>query len=96
MKKYIVIEIGCLECGVSTQIAGVFDTEKEANDKAQRLGDWREGGQRTNNKKEYYQLYYKHYYKSDTYLKARAGYVLKAKEKRRALRELLKENSITP
>lgn len=45
MKKYIVIEIGCLECGVSTQIAGVFDTEKEANDKAQRLGDWREGGQ---------------------------------------------------
>jgi hypothetical protein len=51
------------------------------------------GGQRTNNKKEYYQLYYKLYYKSETYLKAREGYVLKAKEKRRALRDLLKEKA---
>ena len=45
---WIVVNIGCIECGVSTQIVGVFDSEEKANaivsDLSQRFS-WREGGQ---------------------------------------------------
>jgi hypothetical protein len=45
---WIVVNIGCIECGVSSNIVGVFSDEAEANAIAERLGDaysWREGGQ---------------------------------------------------
>lgn len=45
---WIVVNIGCIECGVSTDIVGVF-TEKEAADAvAEKCDDkysWRENGQ---------------------------------------------------
>lgn len=48
MKKYIVVNIGCIECGVSSNIVGVFDDDIKANEIAAKLNDthsWREGGQ---------------------------------------------------
>lgn len=48
MKKYIVVNIGCIECGVSSNIVGVFDDDIKANEIASKLNDthgWREGGQ---------------------------------------------------
>lgn len=48
MKKYIVVNIGCIECGVSSNIVGVFDSDIKANEIAAKLNDthrWREGGQ---------------------------------------------------
>jgi hypothetical protein len=48
MKKYIVVNIGCIECGVSSNIVGVFDDEQKANKIAEEYGTtfgWREGGQ---------------------------------------------------
>ena len=46
--KYILVNIGCIECGVSSNIVGVFDyleiaenVKKECYEKY----DWREGGQ---------------------------------------------------
>lgn len=45
---WIVVNIGCIECGVSSQIVGVFDDEAVANDTASRMYkefNWREGGQ---------------------------------------------------
>ena len=45
---YIVVNIGCIECGVSSNIVGIFNTEREAKIVAnlcyEKL-DWREGGQ---------------------------------------------------
>lgn len=46
--SWIVVNIGCIECGVSTQIVGVFDDEEYANtlaDKLHKSHSWREGGQ---------------------------------------------------
>ncbi len=46
--KYILVNIGCIECGVSTQIVGVFYEKKDAEDLCNILlekGDWRQGGQ---------------------------------------------------
>lgn len=46
--SWVVIEIGCLECGVSSAIAGHYATEEEAIAQALRMQDefyWREGGQ---------------------------------------------------
>jgi len=46
MKKYVVINIGCIECGVSSNIVGVFDNEEKANLVAKKCDDkfsWREG-----------------------------------------------------
>lgn len=45
MKRYIVVEVGCIECGVSTQIAGVYKTRKQAEAHAKILPTWRDGGQ---------------------------------------------------
>lgn len=48
MNAWIVVNIGCIECGVSSDIVGVFDSFE----KAQQIADycdehfnWREGGQ---------------------------------------------------
>ena len=46
--KYIVVNIGCIECGVSTNIVGVFDNKEKAESIAKQCDDkfsWREGGQ---------------------------------------------------
>lgn len=48
MSQYIVVNIGCIECGVSSNIVGVFSSKPFADDVAKRLNDthaWREGGQ---------------------------------------------------
>lgn len=45
---WIVVNIGCIECGVSSNIVGVFDDESKANKIAAELDEklnWREGGQ---------------------------------------------------
>jgi hypothetical protein len=45
---WIVVNIGCIECGVSSNIVGVFDNEGVAQKIADGLDDklsWREGGQ---------------------------------------------------
>lgn len=46
--KWIVVNIGCIECGVSSNIVGVFDNEDKANEIADKFDDkfnWRQGGQ---------------------------------------------------
>ncbi len=45
---YIVVNIGCIECGVSSDIVGVFNDIIKAREIAKNLGrthNWREGGQ---------------------------------------------------
>lgn len=45
---YLVFNVGCIECGVSSDVVGVYDSRAEADHVAERLGDclhWREGGQ---------------------------------------------------
>ena len=45
---FLVMNIGCIECGVSSQIVGVFKTKKIADDVAEKCEGkyaWREGGQ---------------------------------------------------
>ncbi len=45
---WIVMNIGCIECGVSSNVVGTFDDIDEAKKVAARLGEelsWREGGQ---------------------------------------------------
>ena len=47
-KKYIVVNIGCIECGVSSNVVGVFADKKRADDVADACSEiysWREGGQ---------------------------------------------------
>lgn len=49
MKRYIVIDIGCIECGISSKAIGSYKTQEEA-DKAcenvtEQTGNWRDGGQ---------------------------------------------------
>lgn len=47
-KKYIVVNIGCIECGVSSGIVGIFADEKRARDVAEACCNkysWREGGE---------------------------------------------------
>ncbi len=46
--RYIVVNIGCIECGVSSNIVGIFDSKDRADTIAAQLDDthaWREGGQ---------------------------------------------------
>ncbi len=48
MSRYLVMNIGCIECGVSSDVVGVYDSEDEANRVSQVCSDklsWREGGQ---------------------------------------------------
>ena len=45
---WIVVNIGCIECGVSSNIVGVFDSQEKAEQVAEKCGEkynWREGGQ---------------------------------------------------
>ena len=45
---YIVVNIGCIECGVSSNIVGVFSDENNAKAIAEQCEKdfyWREGGQ---------------------------------------------------
>ncbi len=48
MSGWIVVNIGCIECGVSSDIVGIYATEADAEKVAEacraKLG-WREGGQ---------------------------------------------------
>ncbi|OPZ24588.1 MAG: hypothetical protein BWZ03_00063 [bacterium ADurb.BinA186] len=48
--KYVVVNIGCIECGVSSDIVGCFETKEEAESTSQKLNEnkdarWRNGGQ---------------------------------------------------
>ena len=46
--KYIVVNIGCIECGVSTNIVGVFDDKKKAESivaQCDKKYNWRESGE---------------------------------------------------
>ena len=46
--KYIVVNIGCIECGVTTNIVGVFDKKEKAElivAQCEEKYDWREGGE---------------------------------------------------
>lgn len=45
---WLVFNIGCIECGVSSNVVAVYPTEHEANTVAEKLNEvhaWREGGQ---------------------------------------------------
>jgi hypothetical protein len=45
---WIVVNIGCIECGVSSNLVGVFETEQQADeivDKLENEASWRQGGQ---------------------------------------------------
>ena len=56
MDEFIVVNIGCIECGVSSNIVGVFDSENKAIEIARVLGKenkWREDG---DNKYQVYKL----------------------------------------
>ena len=47
-KRWIVVNVGCIECGVSTNIVGVFTDKEQANNIASEFSDkfnWRQGGQ---------------------------------------------------
>ena len=48
IKRWLVFNVGCLECGVSSNVVGTYDTVQEANavaDKCLEALQWREGGQ---------------------------------------------------
>lgn len=45
---FIVVNVGCIECGVSSNIVGVFEQKVVADsiaDTLQKTHSWREGGQ---------------------------------------------------
>jgi len=45
---WIVVNIGCIECGVSSNIVGVFSSKEKAQEIADKCDgefSWREGGQ---------------------------------------------------
>lgn len=45
---WIVMNIGCIECGVSSELVGLYDSEQAADIVAIRLNgthSWRQGGQ---------------------------------------------------
>lgn len=47
-KRFLLFNIGCIECGVSSAVVGVFEAREEAEQIAERLRhthSWREGGQ---------------------------------------------------
>lgn len=72
---WVVVNIGCIECGVSSAIVGVFDAEEDARAVCDRLGSveamtWREGGQ---NAYEAFPLPEKRNEAAEDYLDALAG-----------------------
>jgi hypothetical protein len=45
---WLVFNVGCIECGVSSNVVAIYPTEHEANAVAEKLNEvyaWREGGQ---------------------------------------------------
>jgi hypothetical protein len=44
MKKYVVVDIGCIECGESTEILGIYNTRKDAK-KDHKVRTYFSGGQ---------------------------------------------------
>lgn len=45
---WLVFDVGCIECGVSSNVVAIYPTEQEANAVAEKLNNtygWREGGQ---------------------------------------------------
>ncbi len=57
MPRWVVVNIGCIECGVSSDVVGVYATKEEAERVASACDDdlsWREGGQ---NEFEVYDLH---------------------------------------
>jgi len=47
---YLLFNVGCIECGVSSNVVGVFETKEDAVKYANKLSEdenfyWREGGQ---------------------------------------------------
>ena len=48
-EAWVVIDVGCLECGVDSEPVGIFRSEAEAKAAADRrdeeTGQWRNGGQ---------------------------------------------------
>lgn len=47
-KTYLLFNIGCIECGVSSNVVGVYESKEDAERFAETLRDthgWREGGQ---------------------------------------------------
>lgn len=45
---WLVFNVGCIECGVSSNVVGVFETKEKADQIAAKLDSehsWREGGQ---------------------------------------------------
>lgn len=48
MKNYLVFNVGCIECGVSSNVVGIFNSKEKAENIARILDEnasWREGGQ---------------------------------------------------
>lgn len=48
MKRFLLMNIGCIECGVSSNVVGLYETEEAANadgEKCEEHLHWREGGQ---------------------------------------------------
>lgn len=48
MKSWVVVNIGCIECSVSSNVVGVFADKEEAEHVAEHLQEklhWRNGGQ---------------------------------------------------
>jgi hypothetical protein len=48
MKNFIVVNIGCIECGITSNIVGVFDDKEKADSIAKEFDNkfgWRDGGQ---------------------------------------------------
>lgn len=48
MKQYLVFNVGCIECGVSSKVVGVFTIKAMAENVAAQCNDkhhWREHGQ---------------------------------------------------
>ncbi len=46
--SYLLFNVGCIECGVSSKIVGVFEVKEEAEKLAESLDHshgWRDGGQ---------------------------------------------------
>ena len=46
---WVVIDVGCIECGVESEPVGIFATEAEAiaaqEEREKATGGWRDGGQ---------------------------------------------------
>ncbi len=45
---FLVFNTGCIECGVSSNVVGIYDTQKEADEVCEKCSDelsWRESGQ---------------------------------------------------